>query len=149
MGGSRKLFQNRTWTPRDRVDEKSFLRACTQLGILYTHQEKWSQAEKYLTQAIQKAEQIEDYMDQMDASLATGRLLVQQNRREEGIACYRRVVELAQKYHTGEKEYEAWHELARCWEGIDEKEFQLCTVNMFTVQETLNQRKAGDLNEVR
>lgn len=135
--------------PPGRVDEKSFLRACTQLGILYTHQEKWSQAEKYLTQAIQNAKRVEDYVDQMDASLALGRLFVQQNRREEAIAFYRQVVELAQKYHTEEKEYEAWHELARCWEGIDEKEFQLCTVNMFKVQEKLNQRKAGDLNEVR
>lgn len=135
--------------PRDRVDEKSFLRACTQLGILYTRQEKWSQAEDNLTQAIQNAKRVEDYVDQMDASLALGRLFFQQNRREEAISCYRQVVDLAQKYNVGEKENEAWHELARCWEGVDEKEFQQCTVNMFKVQERLNQRKAGDLNEVR
>lgn len=136
--------------PRDRVDEKSFLRTCTQLGVLYTQQEKWGELQEFFTQAIQKAERAEDYMDQMDASLALGRLFVQQNRRDEAIACYRRVVELAQKYQTREKEYEAWHELARCWKGLDDMEFQKCTINMFNVQEEINQMEAVcDLNGVQ
>lgn len=135
--------------PKEKVKYNQIIRAHIQLGTLYIRQEKWIKAKEILSKAIQESEKLNSTAYLTEAVHVMGLCYYFQNLKEEARPHFQKAIHLSKKYQLKEKENRAWYYLAKCWEGIDEEEFKQCTVNMFKVQEELQQqKKEGVYHEV-
>ncbi|SDX48018.1 Transcriptional regulator, contains XRE-family HTH domain [Marininema mesophilum] len=131
-------FQIAMSVPEEYRGNGRYIRACIQMGSLYIQLEKWTEAEEVLQTAIDKSEAINSPYNLAASSISLGVCFFKQNRIDEAISCYHCGIGLARQYGYPEKEYQGWYQLAKCYKGRDEEQFQRCTVHMFNVQDRLN-----------
>jgi len=134
--------------PKDQIPHNRYASTYIQLGKLYVEQKRWKEAKELLESAIDKAEESDDAPYLTTSLLEMGNYYRKRRMTEEAIPYYQKSVEIAQKYKYKKKAYKAWFHLAQCWNGINEEEFQRCTVNMFKVEEDIHHcREAKDVYE--
>lgn len=116
------------------TEEQRVTKVYNRLGLLYMKQNKMDEATEALQKALQYGEKYNDTKHLSNSLLTIGDLSYSAGNREEAISFYKKAIQLSQKHGYKEKEYKAWFSLARCYDGINEQEFQNCMRNMYNVK---------------
>jgi tetratricopeptide (TPR) repeat protein len=103
----------------------------TRLGYLHIKQERYDDAHKALEKAIRYAEKFNDAPRLITSLRMMGDLCHLTGKTNEAIPHYEKALSLAHKHGFHDLEFKLWLNLARCWDGVDEKEFQNCMRNMY------------------
>lgn len=128
--------------------ENVLITAYSRMGVLYMEQEKWDQAKKSIQKAIEIGEKANSPYPLSLANLMMGDLLFRQGMKSESIPYYKETVELARKNNYKKREYRALLSLSRCWEGVNEEEFDRCLRSMYIVQQELRSEEVDYLVEM-
>ncbi|KPC76822.1 tetratricopeptide repeat protein [Laceyella sacchari] len=115
-------------------EEQRITKVYNRLGTLYMKQNRMEDARNALLKAIQQAEKYNDSKHLSTSLLTIGELSYTAGNVEDAIAYYKKALDLTQKHGYKEKEYKAWFNLAKCYDGVDEQEFQNCMRNMYNVK---------------
>lgn len=118
------------------------------LGALYMEQEKWDLSLKNLTTAIEIGEKANSPYPLSFATLLMGDMFFNRGERSESIRYYKMALDLAQKHKYKKREYKALLSLSRCWEGVNEQEFDKCLRNMYRIQQELSNQEGGNFVEM-
>lgn len=106
----------------------------TRMGVLYMKQKKKEEAYKMLLTAIKYAEEFDDAPRLTTSLIIMGDLCQELNKKEEAIGFYSKALQLAKKHEYKDKELKVWFNLARCYDGKDDKEFNNCMRNMYNAK---------------
>lgn len=120
----------------------------SRLGVLYMEQEKWDQAQGSIQKAIEIGEKANSPFPLSFATLMMGDLLFRQGMKSESISYYKKTIKLARKNNYKKREYRALLSLSRCWEGVNEQEFDQCLRNMYIIQQELRNEEVDYLVEM-
>ncbi|MFC7443261.1 helix-turn-helix domain-containing protein [Laceyella putida] len=116
------------------AEEQRVTKVYNRLGKLYMKQSRMEDARAALQKAIQYAEKYNDFKHLSTGLLSLGDLTYSNGKTEEAILYYKKALNLTQKHGYKEKEYKAWFSLAKCYDGVDEQEFQNCMRNMYNTK---------------
>ena len=128
-------------------NENVLITVYSRMGILYMEQEKWDQAQKSIQKAIEIGEKANSPFPLSFATLMMGDLLFRQGMKSESIPYYKKTIKLARKNNYKKREYRALLSLSRCWEGVNEEEFDQCLRSMYIIQQELR-NGGGHLDEM-
>lgn len=131
---------------RERYEDK-MVSTYTYLGKLYIRINKLDAAYQTLQKAIRLGELHQDIPRLTYALQIMGDYHRLQDEKSEAIPYYRRELDLAQKNGLKQRTYQATLHLAQCLEGVDEKEFQHLTRNVYTLQVELQDEEGMFIEE--
>jgi tetratricopeptide (TPR) repeat protein len=106
----------------------------TQLGILYTKQEKWKEAQENLEEAVRVGVKTKDGLRYTDALLALGNCLYEQKHFQYAIQTYKKALKITQNHHFISHEQELNHKLGICYKMIgDLSNYQIHVDRFFEI----------------
>ncbi|SDX48266.1 Helix-turn-helix [Marininema mesophilum] len=119
------------------LHQKDLAHAHMRLSTLYIQQERWEKSLGSINQAISLYKLIKDMPRLADALTTLGKYYCIQKNRHTAITHFQEALDIAHKYHLLNKKVDILFLLARCWENIDRKQFQLCLNDMYKVKHEL------------
>ncbi|SMO77473.1 helix-turn-helix transcriptional regulator [Melghirimyces algeriensis] len=143
-----RCFQLALFLKGTSVKEKFFAFTYSRLGVLYIHQERWNEAEKVIDLAIQIGERYHDAPRLLDAFVIKGDFHRIQKQYREAIPFYQKAEKLAHQYKYKNKLGKILFRMAKCWEFLDDKEFQACLQNMYNIKKETEEMVEDDLEEI-
>lgn len=118
------------------------------LGALYMEQKNWDLSLENLSRAIEIGEKANSPYPLSFATLMMGDLFFNRGESSESIRYYKRTLDLARKHNYKKREYKALLSLSRCWEGVNEQEFDQCLRNMYRIQQELSNQEGVNFVEM-
>jgi tetratricopeptide (TPR) repeat protein len=118
-------------------EDPRLIHAYIHLSVLYMEQNKHEEAHRTIQTAIQSAEEHNDSSCLADALAMMGDLCQRTDQLEEAISYYNKALQITHKYHYKEKEVTIWLNLARCYDGKNEPEFQHCMRNLYHIKKEM------------
>lgn len=122
----------------------------TYLGILYSSQQDWIQADENLGEAIKIGRKVRDVFRLAKALIVQGNCYLNQGQYEAAIPYYQEAVQLAGDHQYRHRQMRALWKLSQCYDKMGrQEEFIHCMKELYLLQHELNYKdKEDDFYEV-
>ncbi|SMO84129.1 tetratricopeptide repeat protein [Melghirimyces algeriensis] len=121
------------------IHQHSLIDAYTRLGLMYLKQERWEEAREVIEKAVENGKKLNHVPWLINAYISLGDYYRLQGGDQQAISSYQNAYDLAYANQLRYKEQTILLRLAKCWEKIDEQEFQRCMRNIYKVQEKISE----------